>query len=268
MSRISTRSCSRAINGAEFTSQKELIRESREVWFFESAGVDFFTCNKHLLSGVTLRISYRRSLEDFFIISEDAAKHYKLEIIEANLYVRKMRVTDQVLSAIESTLLKIPANYLYQEEITNTFLATAGQRSWPNEDIFAREPERQVIFAMNTNIAYLGTNRTNPFNYQKFDLEQITLRRNGLPIASTPIDTRDHKLLFYNTLSALGLLNCGLGTTLQNYNSHFIMCFDLTSTQQAAHDFLHPELTNSSVSGELHFSIASDADVEIFIWGI
>ena len=83
----------------------------------------------------------------------------------------------------------------------------------------------------------LGTNRTNPFNYQEFDLEQITLRRNGLPIASTPIVTRDHKRLFYNTLSALGLLNCGLGITLQNYNSYFIMCFDLTSTQQAAHGF-------------------------------
>ena len=71
-----------AINGAEFTSQKELICESREVSFFGPAGIDFFTCDKHLLSGVTLRISYRRSLEDFLIILEDAAKHYKLEIIE------------------------------------------------------------------------------------------------------------------------------------------------------------------------------------------
>ena len=121
---------------------------------------------------------------------------------------------------------------------------------------------------MNTNNAYLGTNRTNPFNYQKFDLEQITLRRNGLPLASTPIDTRDHKLLFYNTFSALGLLNCCLGITLQNYNSHFIMCFDLTSTQQAAHDFLHPEITNSSVLVELQFSTALAPNVEIFICGI
>ena len=57
-------------------------------------------------------------------MSEDAAKHYKLQILEANLYVRKMTVTDHVLSAIESTLLKTPANYPYQEEITKTFIAT------------------------------------------------------------------------------------------------------------------------------------------------
>ena len=58
----------------------------------------FFTCDKHLLSGVTLKLSYRRSHEDFLIILEDAAKHYKLQILEANLYVRKMTVTDHVLS--------------------------------------------------------------------------------------------------------------------------------------------------------------------------
>ena len=134
--------------------------------------------------------------------------------------------------------------------------------------MFAGEPVRHIIIASNTNIAYLGTTRTNHFNYQKFDLEQIILRRDDLPIASTAIVRRDQKRLFYNTLSALRLLNCGLGITLQNYNSHFIMCFGLTSTQQATHDFLHPELINSSVSVELQFSTAVAANVEIFIWGI
>ena len=90
----------------------------------------FFTCDKHLLSGVTIRFSYRRSHGDFLIISEDAAEHYKLQILEANLQVRKMVVTDHLLSAIESTLLKTSTNYPYQEEFTKTFLATAGQRSW------------------------------------------------------------------------------------------------------------------------------------------
>ena len=50
-----------AIDAADFTSQRELVRESREIWFYGPAGVDFFTCDKHLLSGVTLRLSFRRS---------------------------------------------------------------------------------------------------------------------------------------------------------------------------------------------------------------
>ena len=154
----------------------QLISHLNENWsvnrgklgFKDPLELIFFTSDKHLLSGVTLRLSYRRSHEDFLIISEDAAKHYKLQRLEANLYVRKMTVTDHVLSAIESTLLKTPADYPYQEEITKTFLATADQRSWQQEDIFAREPVRQIIIALNTNNAFLGTNRTNPFHYQKF----------------------------------------------------------------------------------------------------
>ena len=42
------------------------------------------------------------------------------------------------------------------------------------------------------------------------------------------------------------------------------MCFDLTRAQQAAHDFLHPELTNCSVSLDLQFSNALTAKLEIF----
>ena len=46
------------------------------------------------------------------------------------------------------------------------------------------------------------------------------------------------------------------------------MVFDLTSTQQASHDFFHPELINCSISNELKFSAALANNIEIFCyWG-
>ena len=45
------------------------------------------------------------------------------------------------------------------------------------------------------------------------------------------------------------------------------MVFDLTSTQQASHDFIHPELTNYSISIEFKFSFALPSNIEIFIIG-
>ena len=44
------------------------------------------TCDKHLLSGVTLRISFTRSTKNYVVISE-SNKHYKSKLIKANLYV-------------------------------------------------------------------------------------------------------------------------------------------------------------------------------------
>ena len=45
------------------------------------------------------------------------------------------------------------------------------------------------------------------------------------------------------------------------------MVFVLTSTQQASHDFVHPELTNCSISVELNFSLALQNNTEIFFIG-
>ena len=44
----------------------------------------FFTCDRHLMSGVTLPVAFQRSIDDFVTMSDDAAKHYKMKIFEAN----------------------------------------------------------------------------------------------------------------------------------------------------------------------------------------
>ena len=71
----------------------------------------------------------RRSQDDFAVISEDPVKHYKVKIDEDHLFIRKMTVSDNVVGAIEKTLLKTPAIYRYNEVITKTFLATTSQHS-------------------------------------------------------------------------------------------------------------------------------------------
>ena len=84
------------------------------------------------------------------------------------MFLRKIKVSDNVLGAIEKTFLNIPAIYRYNEAFLKAFLATAGQRSWKQEDFFTKEPSRRLIIAMSASIAYIGTNTENPFSYQKF----------------------------------------------------------------------------------------------------
>ena len=44
------------------------------------------------------------------------------------------------------------------------------------------------------------------------------------------------------------------------------MVFDLTSTLQASHDYLHPELTNAAISISLRFSTALTNNIELFFF--
>ena len=124
---------------------------------------------------------------------------------------------------------------------------------------------------MATNQAYLGTNRTNPFHYQKFNLSQIVqivASKKGQTIVGTPVSTTFNHRIYLNTLEALDFLDKGgHGLTLDNYSNHFIMAFDLISTQEASHDFIHPELTNCSISVQLTFDGALAANVEILFLG-
>ena len=179
-----------------------------------------------------------------------------------------MTVSDHVLTAIEKTLLKTPAEYRYTEVSPSKFLATTGVQSWRQQYVFSKEPIRRMIVAMTTNRAYLGTNRTTSFLYQKFDLSQIVIYRNGLPIVGTPISTASNQRLYFNTLEALDFLDNGRpGISLSDYPHHFIMAFVLTSTQEASHDFIHPELTNCSISVELTFSRALTDNIGILFLG-
>ena len=94
-----------------FTERQNETKRSAVVTFIGKVAADMFSCEKHLISGVTLRVSFLRNRPEFCLIHDDKSKDYKIEISQANLYVRKMTVSENVYSAIESTLTKTPAIY-------------------------------------------------------------------------------------------------------------------------------------------------------------
>ena len=73
----------------DVVARKALVANSQENYFIGKLANNILTCDKHLLSGVILRISFRRSTNEFSVISE-SSKPYKVKLIEANFYVRKM----------------------------------------------------------------------------------------------------------------------------------------------------------------------------------
>ena len=78
-----------------FTTRTAETRESAEISFIGRIA-SVFSCDKHLISGVTLRISFLRNRPEYTLIYDDETKDFKIENIQANLYVRKMTVSDNV----------------------------------------------------------------------------------------------------------------------------------------------------------------------------
>ena len=194
---------------------------------------------------------------------------YAAIIEKASLFVRKITLTESVRLSIERALTKAPARYPYIESLCKSFIIQAGQNSFIKESIFGTEPIRRLTLCMVPNAQFRGSYSTNPFDYQKFDLERIEIvRGNGLPIAGTPIDTEDNTRLYYNTMTALGFKNGGNKISLDGFENKYMSTFDLTSSQEASKNLtLFPELTGAPITLKLLFSKALPEAVEIFLIG-
>ena len=71
--------------------------------------------------------------------------------------------------------------------------------------------------------------------------------------------------VYFNTLEASNFrYKNGHGIPLADYPIHFILSFDLTSTQEASHNFSHSEITNFSISEEFTSGTPLGYNVEIF----
>ena len=77
-----------------FTKREAETRSSATVTFIGRVASDFFSCQKHLIIGGELRISFLRTRPEFCLIYDDAGKDYKVNITQANLYIRKMTLTE------------------------------------------------------------------------------------------------------------------------------------------------------------------------------
>ena len=84
-------------------------------------------------------------------------------------------------------------------------------------------------------------------------MRSITVYRNGHSIAGTPLAADTDKKMYMNSMGALAFDEHGHGVSLEEYANHYLSVFDLTSTHQASHVNLHPELTSALISISLPF---------------
>ena len=129
------------------------------------------------------------------------------------------------------------------------------------ESLFGTDAVRRLTLCMATNEQFRGTMDTDPFHYQPFGLQplEITLG-NGVPIPGTPLDMRNGRMrAYYNTICSLGFSSgCGgNGIAFKNFEDHFVLVFDLTSTREASKNLtLFLELTGASLTLKLLFEKA------------
>ena len=72
---------------------------------------------------------------------------------------------------------------------------------------------------------------------------------------------------YYNTLKALGFEHGGNGITLDIFNNHFALVFELTADYHIEDNTIRPELTGARLGLELKLSKATTKPIRLILMG-
>ena len=232
--------------------------------YYGKLAVDLFTCDKLLIPNTNVRIRLIRSRPNFYTLGK-VEDNIHAEIVEASLFSRQVAVEEKCLRNIHQGLLREPARYNFSEVLGKTFIIPNGQNQYIQENIFNNAPIRRLALAMNTNTAFTGSRDSNPFHYQKFGLREIKLVRGNQVVVN--IDTSDDIRAFVTTMKALKFDEDGPGVPFSDYHNHYVLVFDLTSTQESNVHMFYPDVVGAGLRLELYFSRNLINTVEVIVLG-
>lgn len=232
--------------------------------------IDISSQPKALINGVDVRIKLERNKDSFALMC--ANDTFKLAVLSAKLYVRKLNVAPSIIlgqeKALEKGVIKMP---IRRVEV-KTFALSSGLQSSTIANAFIGQLPSRVIMGFVSNAAYNGRANKNPFNFQHYDLTYLCMLNQGkmLPArAFTPDFANDKYARSYLSLfTDLGRYHNSQNINI-NYdeykNGYTLFAFDLTPDMAANES--HTSINkNGNIGIDIKFGAALPETVTVVVF--
>lgn len=216
--------------GAE--QRRQFITGGKTVDLLGYLHSDIFNQDKFLLNGVEVRLRLFRSKNGFCLV--DYVGSLKVHISSASLRVRKVRINPSVSLAIEKALSKGTAKYELTRVDVKSFTLNTATMGQTLDNVFIGQIPNRVIIGFVTNKSFMGNRKANPFNFQHFNLNYLSLSVDGVPVVGKAITPQypDNYIEAYHTLfsgTGIHFSNEGNCISRDSYlKGHCLYVFDLT----------------------------------------
>ena len=140
---------------------------------------------------------------EFCLLSANIAPAYKIIIVDAILYVRKIELTPSVFNAINTVLNDKNAQYAITRTTLKVFTVQRGQQSQHIDNAFLGEILKRISVCMMHNDSYNGNYKKNPFNFKHYNLTQIGILVNGEEVPFKPLKLNSDEKLFVTACNTL-----------------------------------------------------------------
>lgn len=122
---------------------------------------DIFNQDKFLLNGVEMRIRLVRA-KDAFCLMDNTSAHYKFQILEAALLVRRIKLSPGVLLAHAKTLSTTTAKYPITRVEVKSFVIHYGVLSESIDNAVLGQLPKRIIIGFVDNRAFNGNSKFHP----------------------------------------------------------------------------------------------------------
>ncbi|XP_065126020.1 uncharacterized protein F54H12.2-like [Paramisgurnus dabryanus] len=147
---------------------------------------DIFFQEKLMLNGVDIKIRMTRAKDEFCLMRNDNI-NYRINIVSASLFVKKVSVSPAVRLGHAQALLSATAKYPIDRVCLKNFSIPAGSRVCNQENLFLGTLPKSIVLAMVDNDAFTGAYNKNPFAFKNYDLEFLAIYSDGVQTPSKPL---------------------------------------------------------------------------------
>ena len=220
--------------------------------FYVPLHCDMMSSNRLTPPGCNLRIRLHRNQDEFSLWRDpNSNQDYKIEIVDLQLKVRKIEVSDAVANNHFERSKKEVMIFPFSRCQSKTFSIPAGETRINIQGMFKGTlPNFIHLTAINTK-AFNGDIERNPFHMEHFGMTNISLTKNGVPIPSVMHSPHwnEGANLEFNQLYGYTFDNCGL----RNDNASHIITPEMYRQNQFFISYdLSPDQTMSANDGPLH----------------
>ena len=131
---------------------------------------DLFNQEKLILNGVDLTMKLHRRKPEFCLLSADTALAYKITIVDAILYLKKIELTPSVFNTVNTVFNNKNVQYAITRTTPKVFTVPREQQSQHIDSAFLGEILKRIAICMLDNDSYSGNYKKNPFKFQHYNL--------------------------------------------------------------------------------------------------
>ena len=163
---------------------------SAEVEMTGRLHLDIFHQPKAIPQNCNLKVKLTPSKDAFVLMSGAAVTNdnpqvqYRFQVTDARLFVRSLQMSPAIVLAHEEVLGKSNMRFPVRRVTMKTLAIPQNQTSILHDNIYLGQLPRRLIFAMVRDTAMSGHYQQNPFNFQHFTLNHLSLFENGEMVPS------------------------------------------------------------------------------------